>query len=68
MIVTCDYDELSENNLLNQILKSTVFLLLRQKDVQEKYKAELKKKCFFLGSGPDRTTTYPLVGYSIPEE
>jgi 5-methylcytosine-specific restriction enzyme subunit McrC len=44
MIVSCDYDELSENNLLNQILKSTVFLLLRQKDVQEKYKAELKKE------------------------
>ena len=48
MIVTCDYDELSENNLLNQILKSTVFLLLRQKDVQEKYKAELKKEMLFL--------------------
>ena len=47
MIVTCDYDELSENNLLNQILKSTVFLLLRQKDVQEKYKAELKKEMLF---------------------
>ncbi|MCI1305719.1 MAG: 5-methylcytosine-specific restriction endonuclease system specificity protein McrC [Lachnospiraceae bacterium] len=47
MIVTCDYDELSENNLLNQILKSTVFLLLRQKDVQEKYKSELKKEMLF---------------------
>lgn len=47
MIVTCDYDELSENNLLNQILKSTIFLLIRQKDVQEKYKAELKKEMLF---------------------
>ena len=47
MVVTCDYDELSENNTLNQILKSTVFLLLRQKDVQEKYKAELKKEMLF---------------------
>ncbi|MBT8838613.1 5-methylcytosine-specific restriction endonuclease system specificity protein McrC [Lactobacillus delbrueckii subsp. bulgaricus] len=47
MLVTCDYDELSENNLLNQILKSTVFLLLRQKDVQEKYKSELKKEMLF---------------------
>lgn len=46
-VVTCDYDELSENNLLNQILKSTVFLLLRQKDVDEKYKAELKKEMLF---------------------
>lgn len=47
MIVACDYDELSENNLLNQILKSTVFLLLQQKDVEEKYKAELKKEMLF---------------------
>lgn len=47
IIVTCDYDELSENNLLNQILKSTVFLLLRQTDVQEKYKAELKREMLF---------------------
>lgn len=47
MIVTCDYDELSENNLLNQILKSTVYLLLRQKDVDEKYKAELKKEMLY---------------------
>jgi 5-methylcytosine-specific restriction enzyme subunit McrC len=47
MVVTCDYDELSENNLLNQILKSTVLLLLWQKDVDEKYKAELKKEMLF---------------------
>jgi 5-methylcytosine-specific restriction enzyme subunit McrC len=47
MIVTCDYDELSENNLLNQILKSTVFLLLHQNDVDEKYKAELKKEMLY---------------------
>lgn len=52
MIVTCDYDELSENNLLNQILKSTIFLLLRQKDVQEKYKSELKRERLFF-SGVD---------------
>lgn len=44
LAVTCDYDELSENTLLNQILKSTALLLLRQKDVDEKYKAELKKR------------------------
>lgn len=46
-VVTYDYDELFENNLLNQILKSTVFLLLRQRDVDEKYKAELKKEMLF---------------------
>lgn len=53
MVVTCDYDELSENNLLNQILKSTVYLLLRQNDVQEKYKSELKKEMLFF-SGVDQ--------------
>lgn len=47
LAVTCDYDELSENNLLNQILKSTVLLILRQKDVDEKYKAELKKEMLY---------------------
>ena len=28
-MLTCEFDELSENNLLNQILKTTVMLLLR---------------------------------------
>lgn len=50
MCVTCDYDELSENNLLNQILKSTVLLLLRQKDVEERYKAELKKEMLYFSA------------------
>ncbi|MFC2662118.1 MAG: 5-methylcytosine-specific restriction endonuclease system specificity protein McrC [Eubacterium sp.] len=44
MAVTCDFDELSVNNIMNQILKSTAYLLLRQKDVKEKYKAELKRE------------------------
>lgn len=50
MCVTCDYNELSENNLLNQILKSTVLLLLRQKDVDERYKAELKKEMLYFSA------------------
>lgn len=50
MAVTCDYDELSENNLLNQILKSTVFLLLKQRDVQKEYKAVLKKEMLFFAN------------------
>ncbi|MGN1381571.1 MAG: 5-methylcytosine-specific restriction endonuclease system specificity protein McrC [Eubacterium sp.] len=47
MAVTCDFDELSINNIMNQILKSTAYLLLRQNDVKEKYKAELKKEMLF---------------------
>lgn len=50
LAVTCDYGELSEDNLLNQILKSTVILLLKQKDVQDKYKAELKKEMLFFSN------------------
>lgn len=45
--VTCEYDELSENNLMNQILKTTVYLLLKQPDVKRKYKAELKKEILY---------------------
>ena len=38
-IVTCEYDELSENNLLNQIVKTSVFLLLNSGTVKKEYKA-----------------------------
>lgn len=46
-IVTCEYDELSENNLLNQILKTAVMLLLRHARVDSQYKTELKKEMLF---------------------
>ena len=42
--LTCVYDELSENNLLNQILKTTVMLLLRHTRVDQEYKSDLKKE------------------------
>lgn len=48
--VTCDYEELSEDNLLNQILKSTVGMLLKATDVRDKYKAELKKEMLFFSN------------------
>ena len=41
-VLTCEYDELSENNLLNQILKTTVMLLLRHTRVDQEYKSDLK--------------------------
>ena len=43
-VLTCNYDELSENNLFNQILKTTVRLLFHHGDVSAKNKTELKKK------------------------
>lgn len=49
-ILTCEYDELSENNLLNQILKTTVLLLLRHSKVNAKYKDELKKEMLFFSN------------------
>ena len=49
-VVTCEYDELSENNLLNQILKTTVMLLLRLARVEPEYKNDLKKEMLFFAN------------------
>ena len=42
-VLACNYDELSENNLFNQILKTTVRLLLQHGEVSVKNKTALKK-------------------------
>ena len=49
-LITCEYDELSENNLLNQILKTTSMILLVHANVKEKYRTELKKEMLFFSS------------------
>ena len=49
-VLTCEYDELSENNLLNQILKTTVMLLLRHARVDQDYKNDLKKEMLFFSN------------------
>ena len=41
-LLACEFDELSENNLLNQILKSTVLLLLKHGNVKARYKDTLE--------------------------
>lgn len=46
-VLTCEYDELSENNLLNQILKTTVMILLRHAQVEPRYKDTLRKEMLF---------------------
>lgn len=43
----CEYDELSENNLFNQILKTTMQILIRQKTVKQEHKIVLKKNLVF---------------------
>ena len=49
-VLTCEYDELSENNLLNQILKTTALLLLRHDKVDSEYKTDLKKEMLFFSN------------------
>lgn len=49
-VLTCEYDELSENNLLNQILKTTVMLLLCHARVDQAYKSDLKKEMLFFSN------------------
>ena len=46
-VLTCEYDELSENNMLNQILKTTVMILLRHSKVDAKYKNALKTEMLY---------------------
>lgn len=48
--LTCEYDELSENNYLNQIVKSTALLLLRHGDVKPSHRAALKKLLLFFSN------------------
>ncbi|WP_459540389.1 5-methylcytosine-specific restriction endonuclease system specificity protein McrC [Negativicoccus succinicivorans] len=45
--LTCEFDELSENNLLNRVLKTTVMILLRHAEVAAKHKNDLKKEMLF---------------------
>jgi 5-methylcytosine-specific restriction enzyme subunit McrC len=46
-ILTCEFDELSVNNLYNRILKTTIQILVRDSKVKPKRKAELKKVLLF---------------------
>ena len=48
--LSCEYDELSENNLLNRILKTTALLLIRHSEVRVEYKEELKKRLLYFSA------------------
>ena len=49
-LLSCEYDELSENNIFNQILKITALLLLKEDSVREESKTALKKEMlYFVG-------------------
>ena len=47
MKLNCEYDELSENNIFNQILKTTILILLHQPNVKDKNKEVLKREILF---------------------
>ena len=51
-LISCEFDELSENNILNQVLKTTICLLLTSKEVYHARKVELRKLILFF-SGID---------------
>ena len=46
-LLVCEFDELSENNIMNQILKATMGLLVREKRVKEERRVVLKKCLLF---------------------
>ena len=46
-VISCEYDELSENTLHNQILKTTISILIRSKGVSEDHKNALRKNLLF---------------------
>lgn len=43
----CEFDEFSENVYMNQILKTTIWILIRSEDVSRERKRELKKRMLF---------------------
>ncbi len=45
--LTCEFDELSENNLFNQLLKTTMYFLVKDKNLSNQYKTALNKILMF---------------------
>lgn len=46
-LLSCEFDELSVNNIFNQILKTTITILVRDSGVKASHKADLKKVILF---------------------
>lgn len=42
-LIACEYDELTEDNLFNKIIKATILLLLSEKSVENRSKIQLKR-------------------------
>ncbi len=48
--IACDYDELSENNVYNQILVTTASILINHSDVKKERKAKLRQLMLFFNN------------------
>ena len=57
--ISCEFDELSENNIFNQIIKQTAQLLIRSENVKPEYRDDLKRKMLFF-SGIDTLDPYTI--------
>lgn len=49
-LITCCFDELSENNIFNQILVTTIYVLLKHSSVKKEKKARLKQLVLFFSN------------------
>lgn len=49
-LISCEFDELSENNILNQVVKTTICILLESKEVAHARKVELRKLILFFSN------------------
>lgn len=49
-VVSCEFDELTENNMLNQIIKTTLIILLKQPTVSKEHKLEIKRVLFYFNN------------------
>lgn len=48
--ISCEFDELTEDNLFNQILKTTTLMLIASKDVRDKTRDGLKKEMLYFST------------------
>lgn len=58
MTLSCEYDELLENNLMNQIIKTTALVLMKQKCVSDSQKKALRKNLMFFNEVEEITTDH----------
>jgi len=56
--VNCEYDELSENNIYNQIIKSAIVLIIHHGNVRPRHKIRLKQSLLFLSGVDDIDLRY----------